>query len=76
MSTKLTIYFPKQPKDYKEANRIISRSKIFKEFIVERPKDRRYLHFDFKTEEKYNVMKPILFNNLHKLDYDVDEVTE
>lgn len=74
--TKLTIYFPKQPKDYKHASRQIRSNRVFSEFIVGKSKDRRYLHFDFKTEEKYKIMKPILFHTLDQMDYDVEEVTE
>lgn len=74
--TKLTLHFPKQFQDYKEASRFIRSSGVFKEFVVGKSKDRRYLHLDFKTEEKYSILKPILFHTLQKLEYNVEEFTE
>lgn len=74
--TTLTIHFPKQKRDYKQASRLIRQNKIFSAFITGKSEDRRYLHFDFQDEQKYKILRPILFKTLEELDYDVEEFTE
>lgn len=73
---KVTLYFPKQAKDFKNLSRILRNSVVYKEFFVDKSKDRRYLTFDFKDEERFKIMEPILLINIKAMGYEAERVTE
>ena len=70
------IYFPKQKQDFKKLSRILRNSVIYKEFFVEKSKDRRYLTFDFKDSAKLEVLEPLLLKSIKEMGYEVERVTK
>ena len=76
MSTQLKIYFPQQLQDYKEASRIVRRSPVFKDFVVSKSKDFRYLTLDFKEPEKYTILKDLLVGTLTNMNYEIEVITD
>ncbi len=75
MSFRLTLHFP--PQDTKPAfiSKQVRQSGVFKRFVTRKSRDFRYLYLDFKTEQQYKILKPILLNTLTQSEYVVEEVT-
>ena len=74
--TTLKLYFPKQSQDYKQLSRDLRTNIVFKPFIIGKSKDRREIHFDFQTEERLNILKPMLLTTIKTLKYDAEELTD
>ena len=72
MSYKVKLTIPSQPNhDYKAINRDIRNAFLFRDYVVEKSKDRHTLVFDFQNKEKYDVLMKILKNTIKALDYEI-----
>lgn len=75
-NTRLKLFFPPQKATANQISRSIRQSKIFKEFVVKRSRDMRYLILDFKTEQKKEILTALLNNAMLKSEYEYEIIEE